>query len=38
MVPHLSAGVGQGFEDAYVLYRILTHPKTTSKNLKVRRL
>lgn len=33
MVPHLGAGVGQGFEDAYVLFRILTHPDTNSTNL-----
>ncbi|KAF6754328.1 salicylate hydroxylase [Ephemerocybe angulata] len=33
MVPHLGAGVGQGFEDSYVLYRLLTHPETNSTNL-----
>lgn len=34
MVPHLSAGVGQGFEDVYVLYRLLIHPLTNAANLK----
>lgn len=34
MVPHLSAGVGQGFEDVYVLHRILTHPQTRKSNLE----
>lgn len=26
MVPHLGAGVGQGFEDTYALCRLLGHP------------
>ncbi|EAU92298.1 salicylate hydroxylase [Coprinopsis cinerea okayama7 len=34
MVPHLSAGVGQGFEDVYVLYRLLIHPQTNRTNLQ----
>ncbi|KAJ3503290.1 hypothetical protein NLJ89_g8499 [Agrocybe chaxingu] len=33
MVPHLAAGVGQGFEDVYALWRLLTHPLTTTGNL-----
>jgi len=33
MVPHLGAGVGQGFEDCYVLYRLLTHPQTKLSTL-----
>ena len=35
MMTHLGAGVNQGFEDAYVLYRLLTHPAMTRKNLSV---
>ena len=35
MVPHLSAGAGQGFEDCYVLFRLLTHPRTNVRNPKV---
>lgn len=35
MVPYLGAGVGQGFEDVYVLCRLLTHPKATKDNLNV---
>ncbi|TFK70740.1 FAD/NAD(P)-binding domain-containing protein [Pluteus cervinus] len=34
MLPHLGAGVNQGFEDAYALYRLLTHPRTNLSNLK----
>ncbi|TFK26694.1 salicylate hydroxylase [Coprinopsis marcescibilis] len=34
MVPHLSAGVGQGFEDVYALYRLLIHPQTNASNLQ----
>ncbi|KAG7099744.1 hypothetical protein E1B28_001559 [Marasmius oreades] len=33
MLPHLGAGVGQGFEDVYVLTRLLTHPQTNKSNL-----
>ncbi|KXN88935.1 Salicylate hydroxylase [Leucoagaricus sp. SymC.cos] len=33
MQPHLGAGVGQGFEDVYVLCRLLSHPKTNLSNL-----
>ncbi|KJA25002.1 hypothetical protein HYPSUDRAFT_38372 [Hypholoma sublateritium FD-334 SS-4] len=33
MVPYLGAGVGQGFEDVYVLCRLLAHPKITKDNL-----
>lgn len=36
MVPHLGAGVGVGFEDAYVLYRLLIHPQTQLKDLEAR--
>jgi len=35
MLPHLGAGVGQGFEDVYTLYRLLAHPKTRLANLEV---
>lgn len=35
MLPHLGAGVGQGFEDVYVLYRLLTLPETKMENLEV---
>ncbi|TFK70746.1 salicylate hydroxylase [Pluteus cervinus] len=34
MLPHLGAGLNQGFEDAYTLYRLLTHPKTNFSNLR----
>ncbi|KAJ3502824.1 hypothetical protein NLJ89_g8712 [Agrocybe chaxingu] len=34
MLPHLGAGVGQGFEDVYTLYRLLTHPATKKSNLE----
>ncbi|KAF9554206.1 salicylate hydroxylase [Agrocybe pediades] len=34
MLPHLGAGVGQGFEDVYVLCRVLSHKKTTKANLE----
>ncbi|KAL4269099.1 FAD/NAD(P)-binding domain superfamily protein [Pleurotus pulmonarius] len=33
MLPHLGAGVGQGFEDVVVLTELLTHPETNSSNL-----
>ncbi|KAI0318092.1 FAD/NAD-P-binding domain-containing protein [Amylostereum chailletii] len=33
MLPHLGAGAGAGIEDAYILYRLLCHPQTTSSNL-----
>lgn len=36
MCPHLGAGVGQGFEDALLLCKLLTHPGTASTNLQVR--
>ncbi len=36
MLPHLGAGVGQGFEDLVVLTELLTHPETNSSNLPVR--
>lgn len=35
MLPHLGAGVGQGFEDVYVLCRLLGHPGTKLSNLNV---
>lgn len=38
MVPHLGAGVGQGFEDVYTLCRLLGHPDTKKSNLDVREL
>ncbi|TFK70739.1 salicylate hydroxylase [Pluteus cervinus] len=34
MLPHLGAGVNTGFEDAYTIYRLLTHPKTNLSNLQ----
>ncbi|KAI0784966.1 hypothetical protein C8Q75DRAFT_723504 [Abortiporus biennis] len=34
MLPHLSAGAGQGVEDAYVLSRLLIHPQTNLSNLE----
>ncbi|THV01451.1 FAD/NAD(P)-binding domain-containing protein [Dendrothele bispora CBS 962.96] len=33
MLPHLGAGVGQGFEDVLVLTHLLTHPQTKKANL-----
>ncbi|KAF9255697.1 salicylate hydroxylase, partial [Marasmius fiardii PR-910] len=33
MLPHLGAGVGQGFEDVYTLTKLLTHPLTNKSNL-----
>ena len=36
MLPHMGAGAGQGLEDAYLLCRLLSHPKTTTANLDVR--
>ncbi|KAJ4485696.1 salicylate hydroxylase [Lentinula aciculospora] len=33
MLPHLGAGVGQGFEDVFVLVQLLTHSKTQKFNL-----
>ncbi|KAJ3830353.1 hypothetical protein F5880DRAFT_1516069 [Lentinula raphanica] len=33
MLPHLGAGVGQGFEDVLVLVQLLTHPQTEKSNL-----
>ncbi|KAF8167757.1 salicylate hydroxylase [Crassisporium funariophilum] len=33
MLPHLGAGVGQGFEDVYTLCRLLTHPRTNKSTL-----
>lgn len=35
MVPHLGAGVGQGFEDTYTLCRLLGHPNVQKANLDV---
>lgn len=35
MQPHLGSGVGQGFEDIYVLCRLLCHPGTRRSNLDV---
>ena len=35
MLPHLGAGVGQGLEDVYTLFRLLSHPTTTKSNLDV---
>lgn len=35
MLPHLGAGAGQGLEDAYLIYKLLTHPQTTLDNLEV---
>lgn len=34
MCPHLGAGVGQGFEDALVLCKLLTRPETALANLQ----
>lgn len=36
MCPHLGAGVGQGFEDALVLCKLLGHSETALTNLEVR--
>ncbi|KAF9486322.1 salicylate hydroxylase [Pholiota conissans] len=33
MLPHLGAGVGQGFEDVYTLCRLLSHPGTNKSTL-----
>ncbi|KAL0580833.1 hypothetical protein V5O48_001209 [Marasmius crinis-equi] len=33
MLPHLGAGVGQGFEDVFTLIQLLTHPQTRKSNL-----
>ncbi|KAF4611487.1 hypothetical protein D9613_004134 [Agrocybe pediades] len=33
MLPHLGAGVGQGFEDVYALCRLLAHPHINKSNL-----
>lgn len=35
MLPHMGAGAGQGLEDAYLLVRLLSHPKTTIENIEV---
>lgn len=35
MLPHLSAGAGQGVEDAFVLARLLGDPRTNTTNLEV---
>ncbi len=35
MLPHLSAGAGQGVEDAFVLARLLGDPRTNASNLEV---
>ncbi|KAF9502277.1 FAD/NAD(P)-binding domain-containing protein [Pleurotus eryngii] len=34
MLPHLGAGVGQGFEDVVVLTELLSHPETNLSNLE----
>ncbi|KAH9479528.1 Salicylate hydroxylase [Psilocybe cubensis] len=34
MVPHLGAGVGQGFEDTYALCRLLGHPNVRKANIE----
>ncbi|KAF7359260.1 Salicylate hydroxylase [Mycena sanguinolenta] len=34
MAPHLGAGVGQGFEDVFVLCKLLGHPSTNLSNLE----
>jgi len=34
MLPHLSAGAGQGVEDAYVLAKLLCHPQANIYNLE----
>ncbi|KAF9074960.1 salicylate hydroxylase [Rhodocollybia butyracea] len=33
MLPHLGSGVGQGFEDVFLLVQLLTHPKSNKANL-----
>jgi len=35
MLPHLGAGVGQGFEDVLVLCRLLSDPETNASNIAV---
>ena len=35
MLPHLGAGAGQGVEDAYMLARLLSNPRTHAGNLEV---
>ncbi|KAJ7702234.1 hypothetical protein B0H17DRAFT_1043306 [Mycena rosella] len=34
MAPHLGSGVGQGFEDVFVLCELLAHPSTNLSNLE----
>jgi len=34
MAPHLGSGVGQGFEDVFVLCELLGHPSTNLSNLE----
>ncbi|KAJ7894048.1 hypothetical protein B0H13DRAFT_2526053 [Mycena leptocephala] len=34
MTPHLGSGVGQGFEDVFVLSQLLGHPSTNLSNLE----
>lgn len=34
MLPHLGAGVGQGFEDADVLCRLISDPQTNASNIQ----
>ena len=36
MLPHLGAGAGQGFEDAYLVGKLLGDPQTTFSNVEVR--
>lgn len=35
MLPHLGAGVGQGFEDVFILCALLGNPKTKADSLEV---
>ncbi|ESK92132.1 salicylate hydroxylase [Moniliophthora roreri MCA 2997] len=35
MLPHLGAGVGQGFEDVFTLTEFLKHPQTNKSNIDV---
>lgn len=35
MLPHLGAGAGQGFEDAYLVGKLLGDPQTTLSNVEV---
>ena len=35
MTPHLGSGISQGLEDALIICRLLTHPKTGTLNISV---